>query len=96
MDDPRGNEPKVTREEFEQFLHLFTHEIRNRLNGISLEASDLAEQAGPQADVTRLHQQIRDCSIFLKTVRDALAPDDPEAEKLALADFVKKLRERNL
>ncbi len=86
----------VSREEFERFLHALTHEIRNRLNGIALEAADLSEQAGPPADATRLHQQIQDCSAFLKRVRDLLAPDAPEAERAALADFIKKLRERSV
>ena len=86
-----------SQEEFESFLNVFTHEIRNRLNGIALEAADLAEQAGlttgPQLDAGRLQRQVRECSAFLKTVRDALAPDDPQAEKMALADFIRKLRE---
>ncbi len=37
----------VPREEFEHFLVALTHEIRNRLNGIALEAADIAELAGP-------------------------------------------------
>ncbi len=94
MSDRPENEVKVTREEFEEFLHLFTHEIRNRLNGIALEAADLAEQAGPDSDASRLHQQIRDCSVFLKGVRDSLAPDDVEALKMALGDFIDKLKQR--
>ena len=84
----------VPREEFEQFINALTHEIRNRLNSIALEAADLAEQAGPPADATRLQQYVQDCSAFLKKVRESLAPDDPNAEKMALPDFVKKLRER--
>jgi len=83
----------IPREEFERFLHVLTHEIRNRLNGIALEAADLAEQAGPQADAARLQRQIQECSSFLKKVRTALAPDDPQAERSALAEFVKSLRE---
>jgi signal transduction histidine kinase len=85
----------VPREEFEKFLTALTHEIRNRLNSIGLEAADLAEQAGPPADATRLQHYVQDCSAFLKKVREALAPDDPNAEKVALPDFVKKLRERH-
>jgi len=85
----------LPREEFEQFLNVFTHEIRNRLNGIALEAADLAEQAAPEADATRLQQQIQDCSAFLKKVREALAPDDPKAGKVTLAEFTKELRNRN-
>jgi signal transduction histidine kinase len=85
----------VPREEFEKFLHVLIHEIRNRLNSIALEAADLAEQPGPRADAARLQQQVQECSAFLKKVREALAPDAPQVEKMALADFVKKLRERN-
>ena len=92
----RAEAATVSREEFEQFLHALTHDIRNRLNGIALEAADLAEQAGPQADAGRLQQQVQDCSAFLKKVRDLLAPDGTAAEKMALADFVRKLKERSL
>ncbi len=84
----------MTREEFEQFLSVFTHEIRNRLNLIALEAADLAEQAGPQADSIRLQQHIRECSAFLKTVRDTLTPGDPAAPKISLAEFTASLRNR--
>jgi signal transduction histidine kinase len=84
----------VPREDFERFLSALTHEIRNRLNSIALEAADLAEQAGPPTDAMRLQQYVQDCSAFLKKVRETLAPDDPKAEKMSLPDFVKKLRER--
>jgi len=92
---PPANGPGlVPREEFERFLSALTHEIRNRLNSIALEAADLAEQAGPPADAMRLQQYVQECSAFLKKVRETLAPDDPNAEKMSLPDFVKKLRER--
>ncbi len=84
----------VTREEFEQFLHAFTHEVRNRLNGIALEAADLAEQVGDKADARRLQQQVQACSAFLKQARETLAPDDADAARVALADFVLELRKR--
>src|SRR5271170_3267884 len=84
----------LPREEFESFLNALTHEIRNRLSGIALEAADLAEQAGPPADATRLQQHVQDCSAFLKKVREALAPDDAHAERVSLSDFIKKLREQ--
>ena len=85
----------IPREEFEHFLGALTHEIRNRLNGIALEAADLAEQAGPPADAMRLHQHVQNCSAFLKKVRETWAPDDSHAEKVPLSDFAKKLRERH-
>ena len=83
----------VPREDFERFLSALTHEIRNRLNSIALEAADLAEQAGPPADAMRLQQYVQDCSAFLKKVRETLAPDDRNVERMSLPDFVKKLRE---
>ena len=85
---------QLPRAEFELFLNALTHEIRNRLNSIALEAADLAEQAGPPADATRLQQQVQDCAAFLKRVRETLASDDVQAERVPLADFVRKLRER--
>jgi len=87
------NPNQIPREEFESFLNALTHDIRNRLSGIALEAADLAEQAGPPADATRLQQQVQDCSAFLKKVRETLAPDDSRAERIALSAFVKELRE---
>ncbi len=86
----------ISREEFEQFLQALTHEIRNRLSGIALEAADLAEQGGPEIDGSRLQQQVQDCSAFLKKVRECLGPDGSESEKMSLADFTKKLKERSL
>jgi signal transduction histidine kinase len=92
---PPANDPTVLqREEFERFLSALTHEIRNRLNSIALEAADLAEQAGPPTDAMRLQQYVQECSTFLKKVRETLAPDDPNAKRMSLPDFVKKLRER--
>ena len=84
----------VPREEFEQFINTLTHEIRNRLNSIALEAADLAEQAGPPADATRLQQHVQDCSTYLKTIRETLAPDESHTETGALNKFVKRLREK--
>ena len=86
--------PALSRDEFELFLRVLTHEIRNRLNSIALEAADLAEQAGPPTDATRLQEYVQDCSAFLKKIREKLAPDDPNAERLLLADAIRKLRER--
>ena len=95
MTAPGSQDPnQVSSEEFELFLHSLIHEIRNRLNGIALAATDLTEQAGPHANDARLQQQIQECSVFLKKVRDALAPDDPAAVRARVADFAKKLRER--
>jgi signal transduction histidine kinase len=85
---------QLSRAEFARFLQVYTHEIRNHLNAIALEAADLAEQAGPQADGSRLQRQVQECSAFLKMVRETLASDNPQAEKMALADFVKKLKGR--
>ena len=85
---------QLPREEFEHFLNALTHEIRNRLNSIALEAADLAEQAGPPADATRLQEHVQHCSAFLKKVRETWAPDDSQAKKVPLADFVKEVREQ--
>jgi len=93
---PPSNPDAVSREEFENFLNAFNHSLRNRLNNIALEAGDLAEQVGPGVDVMRLQQQVRECSAFLKKVREALVPDDPQAERMALADLVKKLRDASI
>jgi len=96
LNAPSSNSPPdhLSQQEFEKFLLAFIHEIRNRLNGIALEAADLAEQAGPPADPARLQQQIQECSAFLKSVRDILIPDDPRAKKIPLPDLAKKLQER--
>jgi signal transduction histidine kinase len=93
MNAPAPQNPnQLPREEFEHFLNALTHEIRNRLNSIALEAADLAEQAGPPADATRLQEHVQDCSAFLKKVRETWAPDDSTADKKPLTDFVKEVR----
>ena len=82
----------IPREEFEKFLVALTHDIRNKLNSIALEAADLTEQA-EGIDGSRLQQYVQECSAFLKNVRQTLAPDDPRTEKMNLPDFVQHLRE---
>jgi signal transduction histidine kinase len=86
----------LNREEFGKFLQALTHEIRNRLNSITLEATDLAEQAGPGADASRLQGQIQECSAFLKEVRELLAPEAPQKATITPAELVKKWRERKM
>jgi len=94
-ESPSAVEPSaVPREEFEAFIHALTHDIRNRLNSIGLEATNLAEQAGPPADATKLQQLVQDCSVYLKKIRETLAPDDTHTDTVALTEFVKKLREK--
>ncbi len=92
---PRNPGPPISREEFVEFLHLFTHEIRNRLNAIGLEAANLAEQPPGEIDIGGLERQIRDCSTFLKTVRDTLAPGEPAAPPAPLAEITARLRSRD-
>jgi len=92
----RTDMPIVSQQELDQFLHALTHEIRNRLSGIALEAADLAEQAGTQVDASRLQQQVQDCSAFLKKVRELVSLEGGETGKLSLAEAAKKLKERSL
>ncbi|HUB68145.1 MAG TPA: hypothetical protein VL981_11735 [Candidatus Methylacidiphilales bacterium] len=89
-----GESDVLSREEFETFLRALTHEIRNRLNGIALEAADFAEQTGTGIDASRLQRQIQDCSTFLKAVRDMLASDSPQKGKISPAEAIKKWREQ--
>ncbi len=84
----------VPREEFESFILALTHEIRNKLNSIALEAADLAEQAGPPADAARLQQLVQECSHYLKKIREKLVPDDAHTDTVALSEFVQRLREK--
>jgi signal transduction histidine kinase len=99
MSDPSFRLPSadasMSREEFDDFLHVFTHEIRNRLNAVGLEAADLAEQLEGAADFDRLQARVRDCSAFLKLVRDLLVPEEPGADKLTVAEMTAKLRTRD-
>jgi len=92
----RADPGTIPQHELELFLHALTHEIRNRLSGIALEAADLAEQAGTQVDASRLQQQIQDCSAFLKKVRELVSLESGETGKLSLAEAAKKLKERSL
>jgi signal transduction histidine kinase len=82
----------LTRAEFEEFLHFFTHELRNQLNAIALEAADLAEQTNGQADGLRLQANVRDCAAFLKQTREILVPDDPAEPRPGLAAAMERLR----
>ncbi|MEJ0000028.1 MAG: hypothetical protein WDO13_13165 [Verrucomicrobiota bacterium] len=84
----------VPREEFEKFIIAMTHEIRNKLNTIALEAADLAEQAGPPADASRLQQHVQECSAYLKKIRETLAPDDSHTDNRRPEQFVQRLREK--
>jgi signal transduction histidine kinase len=84
----------VPREEFEKFIIALSHEIRNKLNTIALEAANLAEQAGAAEDGARLQQQIQECSAYLKKIRETLAPEDTHTDTMVLTDFVKRLREK--
>jgi nitrogen-specific signal transduction histidine kinase len=92
----QGDAAAITRAELELFLSALTHEIRNRLSGISLEAADLAEQSVPDVDASRLQQQIQDCSTLLKKVRELVATDEPGAVKISLVELTKKLKDRSL
>jgi signal transduction histidine kinase len=93
---PKKNREPVSREDFELFLQALTHEIRNRLSGISLEAADLSEQAGAQIDARRLQQQVQDCSAFLRKVRDSVASDGTGPDEIPLAELIKKLKDHSL
>ncbi len=84
----------VPRDEFERFIVALTHDMRNRLNLIALEAADLAEVAGPPADASRLQQHVQDCSAYLKKIRETLAPEESHTDTVVLSDFVKRLREK--
>ncbi len=90
----RTEAAQLSREEFEQFLQALTHEIRNRLSGIALEAADLAEQAGTQVDASRLQRQVQECSALLKKVRELAGSEG--TERVALAEVIKRLKERSL
>jgi signal transduction histidine kinase len=96
MSSPASSPPAdaLTRAEFDEFLQLFTHELRNRLNGIALEAADLAEQVEDAADASRLQGRVRECAELLRTVREMLTPEDPEARPLSVAEAMVKLRGR--
>jgi hypothetical protein len=83
---------ELSRADFDEFINVFTHEIRNRLNAVSLEVADLSEQGGINA--ARLEQRVRDCAAYLKTVRELVTPDDPAAEKRSLTEIVAMLRAR--
>jgi signal transduction histidine kinase len=83
----------VSRAEFDQFLHLFTHELRNRLNVLSLEAADLAEQWEGTVDLSRLQARIRECSAILKEVRVLTSPpENAHVETLSLTEIIERLR----
>jgi len=84
----------VSHEELEQFVQALSHEVRNRLSGIALEAADLAEQAGDQMDARRLQQQVQECSTLLKRVRELISAE--AQENMSLPELTPRLKERSL
>ena len=85
----------LSRAEFDEFVQVFTHELRNRLNGIALEAADLAEQVGDFADDSRLQGRVRECAALLRTVREMVMPEDPATPALSVAEAAERLRSGN-
>ena len=84
----------VPRVVFEAFIETVTHEVRNYLNNISLEATLLREQSEPKLDIAKLQGYVQGCAAYLKNVRDSLAPEDTHTQTVELGQFVKKLREK--
>jgi len=64
------------------FVRQHTHDMRNHLNGLDLEAAlltELVEDAEAKQSVNRLRQQIRDVSMELRALSSKFAP--PSADK---------------
>ena len=82
----------VSREEFDEFLNLFSHELRNRLNVLSLETADLAEQWEGTVDLSPLQERIRECTALLREVRALRLPGEEETSGNSLAEMIERLR----
>jgi signal transduction histidine kinase len=87
-----GDSIPLPAEELDRFLLALIHELRNRLNLISLEAANLAEEAEGKADATRLQQHIADYSAFLKKLHRQASHEDAPQTPPTLAELTRQIK----
>jgi signal transduction histidine kinase len=72
------------------FVRQHTHDMRNHLNGLDLEAAlltELVEDNEAKGSVNRLRQQIRDISMELRAMSSKFAPSPADKCKMDVKDM---------
>ncbi len=84
----------VSRVDFEAWLHDFIHEIRNHLNGISLEATNIGDEFGASDEMRRLQMKVQICGAYLKLIRDGMAPETPTFHRTTSREILDDVKAR--
>ena len=84
----------IPRPEFDLFLQQLVHEVRNYLNMIALDATDLVEQTGRDVDGAKLQGHVRNCAAFLKEVRAVVSPEDAASPRPHLVESLQQIKSR--
>lgn len=84
----------VCRDLLGEMLATLTHDLRNRLNGLMLELTDLRERLAEQGqalETDRLQERIMEISNELKKLRDRSSPTDPVFSEMPLRVWLESL-----
>jgi signal transduction histidine kinase len=85
MDTP----PDISWPRLAGFVRQHTHDMRNHLNGLDLEAAlltELVDDEEAKGSVNRLRQQIRDVSMELRALSSKFAPPPADKYKMDVKD----------
>jgi K+-sensing histidine kinase KdpD len=92
-----SQKPSVGWDDVVRFVRQLSHDLRNSLNAIELQAALLAESAtdpNQQEDVGRLRSSVSEMGRSLQKMTAALQPPAPHLMRYGAADFVEDLQER--
>ncbi len=85
------NEPTLLWPKFAAFVRQHTHDVRNHLNGLDLEAallSELVNETEAVDSVKRMRAQVRKLASDLRTLSARFAEPTPDPTPFTAADFV--------
>lgn len=88
-------EPNISWPEVTKFIGQLSHDLRNHLNAVELQAAYLGEivdQPEGKAEVKRLREMTADLNAHLQELSASLAKVQPQMMPYAAADFVEDLR----
>ncbi len=93
-----SSDPEIPVERVATFVRQFTHDLRNGLNGLDLEAAYLLEletAADARESVQRIRQQIRGLAEQLRALGGRFHEPRPHRAPLAARELIAILREQN-
>lgn len=93
-----SSDPDIPQARVAAFVRQFTHDVRNGLNGLDLEAAYLLEletDAEARASVQRMRQQIRGLAEQLRSLGGRFHEPRPHRWPLAARELIEILREQN-